>query len=234
MLPSYVVCFYADLGNYHYLPLIRRMCQSAKSVLPECKTVLLTTSDDHELHGYFDSFIMLDIEIAADNLCASRARTTTSWQLQSNGLTYFVDPDIVFRKAPEIDPDADVMLSWGRKRPAQPVNSGLVIAKPGHLDFWKRYAAAAINLPKPLNAWWCDQLAYNLLVGAVHQPGDVIRCLDANVKLIDSRIMCATPEEGTDESWTLHYKGQRKWKPELLTNQRQEKSGAGNSLAACA
>lgn len=231
MQPSYVVCFYADLGDYRYLPHIKRMCESAKAVMPECKTVILTPTDDTELLGFFDHSILLELEVTKENLCASRARVTTSWQLQSDGLTYFTDPDVVFRNRPELDRDADIFLSWKSKRPAQPCNSGLVITRPGHLDFWKRYASAAINLPKPLNAWWCDQLAYNLLVGTVHQPGDYVRCLDANVKLVDSRVMCASSEEGTDQSWSLHYKGARKWKPQGVS---PEKSGAGNPLAACA
>jgi len=226
-----VVCFYADLGNHGYLPLIRRMCESAKAVMPDCETVLLTTTDDTELVGFFDRAHIMDMEITPQNLCASRARLTTSWQLQSDAITLYADPDIVFQKAPEIPPDADILFSWKSKRAAQPINSGLVIAKPGCPEFWKKYASAAINLPKPLNAWWCDQLAYNLVIGIAHKGGDYVSAFDATAKLVDARLMCASAEEGTEESWSLHYKGSRKWNPNLFHN---EKSGAGSALAVCA
>lgn len=219
-----VVCFFADIGNPVYYPLMNRMCESAKRAMPDCRTVLISPTKNDALWAMFDTRLHLtETEVTADNLCRVRAQATVTWAHATDRTAIYVDPDVVFRRTPILDREADILLSW-RRRPDQPVNSGMVIARAGCPEFWQRYGSCAVALPPPLNAWWCDQLAYNLVIGIDHEEGDYIRCFDATVKLIGADIMCAKPEEAREESWSLHYKGAKR------KEQSFAKSGDGNSL----
>jgi hypothetical protein len=98
-------------------------------------------------------------------------------------------------------------LSGGGGKPDQPINTGIVLAEPGRPIFWKHYGAIAMNLPVEIHGWWCDQLAYSVLLGAAHRHGDRLLIDDARVLLMDYRRACAKPDHATSETWTVHYKG---------------------------
>jgi hypothetical protein len=59
----------------------------------------------------------------------------------------FIDPD-VFQKPVEFPVMADVGLLWRATKPAQPVNAGMMLAKPGCEEFWNKYGSIAANLPQ--------------------------------------------------------------------------------------
>jgi len=219
-----VVCYYADFGR-PYLPLIERMCASVREVMPDARLVLLTPTPKDELSAPFDTTAPLDIETTHANLCRERARAVCSWAMSAERPAVFVDPDVEFVKAPDLG-RYDVGLLWRTNKPDQPVNTGLIVAQPGQRDFWWRYGSVAVNLPKVVHYWWCDQLAFALLTGVCHQAGETLLIEGARVRLLDAASTCAPPDEATPEAWAHHYKGKLKgpgWENVFI------KSGDGKS-----
>lgn len=211
-----IVCFYADLGR-PYLPLIRTMTASAKRVMPYARTVLITPTPSAHLSELFDKVvdISFDVKTTDKTVCFDRARTTASWQAMSETRTIYADPDIEFHREVEFDGSFDVGLLWRPRKPDQPINTGIVLAEPGCQGFWAHYGAIAANLPLPLRSWWCDQLAYNVMLGTMHKSGDTIQAYDARVKLFEMSSHCTPREKATtDNPWAWHDKGQRKWQLE--------------------
>jgi hypothetical protein len=207
--PLDVVCFYSDLGR-PYIPLIENMTRSAKAVMPGCRTILLTPTPYPSLCKLFDYPVELRIETSLRTVCLDKARATITWQSQMDRPCVFIDPDVTFVKPVEFPVLADVGLLWRSTKPAQPVNSGMVLATPGNADFWNKYGSIAANLPHALHAWWCDQLAYSLLLGSMHYAGEMVSAYGANVKLIPEEDACAPPERAKDQTWAIHLKGKRK------------------------
>lgn len=208
-----IVVFYADLGR-PYLSLIEAMTQSAKRAMPYARTVLLTSTPSEEVASHFDKMIDMSKHVTTTEktVCIDRARSTVSWQAITKNRTIYADPDIEFHREVEFDGSFDVGLLWRPRKPDQPINTGIVLAEPGHLEFWRRYGAIAQNLPAPLHSWWCDQLAYNVMLGTMHKPGDVVQAYDAKVKLFLMSDHCTPREKATtDNPWAWHDKGQRKW-----------------------
>lgn len=213
--PLDIVCFYAELGNPYY-PLLKQMTESAKAVMPHARTVLLTPTPSAQLDKLFDRTIDLSREMVTtrETICYDRARATVSWQAVTQSKTVYSDPDILFRKEVPFTDDFDVGLLWRKRKPDQPINTGIVLAKPGCNQFWARYGAIVANLPASLRGWWCDQLAFSVLTGVCHETGDTLNLYDARVKLFDWLSACAPPEKGVSDPWALHMKGQRKWELE--------------------
>lgn len=213
--PLNIVCFYADLGN-PYFPLLEEMTLSAKRVMPESRTVLLTPTPVPEICDLFDTTVDFSrgMTTTRDTICYDRVRATLAWQNIATEPTVYTDPDISFRRPVEFSEDFDVGLLWRTRKPDQPVNTGLVLAKPGFPAFWKRYGAIAVNLPAVLRSWWCDQLAYSVLTGADHEAGDTFQVFDARVRLFDWLKACAPPEKNIENPWAVHMKGDRKWNAE--------------------
>lgn len=211
--PLDIVCFYADLGR-PYLPLIETMTASAKRAMPYARTVLLTPTPSDELAVCFDKTIDLSphMKTTEKTVCFDRATTTVSWQAHTESRTIYADPDIEFHREVEFDGTFDVGLLWRPRKPDQPINTGIVLAEPGSKAFWGRYGAIAANLPNPLRSWWCDQLAYNVLMGTLHKAGDTVQAYDARVKLFLMSDHCTPREKATtDNPWAWHDKGKRKW-----------------------
>lgn len=208
-----IVCFYADLGR-PYLSLMETMTQSAKRVMPYARTVLLTSTPSPELETLFDKTVDLSqhMKTTEKTVCYDRAVSTVSWQALTEGRTIYTDPDIEFRREVEFDGSFDVGLLWRPRKPDQPINTGIVLAEPGFSGFWTHYGAIAANLPLPLRSWWCDQLAYNVMLGTMHKANDTIQAHDARVKLFLMSDHCTPREKATtDNPWAWHDKGKRKW-----------------------
>lgn len=208
-MPLDLVCFYADLGR-PYLPLIAEMTRSAKAVMPECRTVLLTPTPSAKLLRLFDLPVHLKIETTLKTICFDKVRAILTWQSQMDRPCVFIDPDVVFMRPVEFPIGADVGLMWRTTKAAQPVNSGMVLATPGCPQFWKQYGQVAANLPDALRGWWCDQLAFSLMLGTEHRTGELIRSYDARVKLIPEDEACSPPERALPHTWAHHLKGGRK------------------------
>lgn len=208
-----LVVFYADLGR-PYLPLIRQCTDSAKRAMPYIRTVLLTPTPSDDLASCFDKTVNMSSDMATSEktVCIDRVRATASWQALTENRTIYADPDIEFNREIPFDGSFDVGLLWRPRYPAQPVNTGIVLAEPGFKDFWAHYGAIAINLPVALHSWWCDQLAYTVMLGTLHKAGDTVQAHDARVKLFDMHSHCTSREKVTSENpWAWHDKGKRKW-----------------------
>jgi hypothetical protein len=228
--PPDLVLYYADLGR-PYLPLIERTIASARRVMPQSRLVLLTPTPTRDLTVLFDLVMEIQAVTTPQTVCFDKVLGLCTWQAQMDRACAFIDPDLEFRK-PIKFPDADVGLLW-RKRSAQPVNAGMILARPGCPVFWRKYGVTAATLPEVLRGWWCDQLALSVMIGALREPGETVQAHDAAVKLIPEEAACAPPEKATEDTWALHYKGQRKgpgWENLFLGG----KSGAGKSSPACA
>lgn len=202
-----IVCFYVDLGR-PYAPLLQRMAASAHAKIPDARVVLFTDQTTPDPGG-FDQVIRYPKVVTRDNLCLERVRLIVSWMLGAQRPTIFVDPDIEFTGPVPLDGSFDVGLLW-RKKADQPVNTGAILALPGHDAFWKHYGTIAVNLPQQVHGWWCDQLAFALLTGVCHKPDDRIEVDGARVWLMDAYANCSEPESAKSGHWALHYKGQRK------------------------
>lgn len=207
--PLDIVLFYNDFGR-PYLPLIERMTKTAKEQMPHCRTVLLTMTPSAKLFRLFDHSIQIVQDADATRICYDKARAITTYQAQSDRNCVHTDPDVEFIKPVEF-PDADVGLLWRKSKPAQPVNSGMIFARPGSPDFWKRYATTVASLPSALHSWWADQLAFSVMVGAsLNEAGKHLRMHDADVLLMAEEDVCSAPEKVTDRAVAIHYKGIRK------------------------
>lgn len=205
-----IVCYYADIGN-PYLPLMERMTASAKAVMPDAVTLLLTPTPTTECAKFFDEMIPIDKPFKREELCKNRAKSTTSWMMQNPvPPTIFADPDIVFKRPIEFTNGYDVGLMWRDDRPDQPVNTGIVVAQNYRPRFWKHYIEIAMNLPEPLHHWYADQLSYSLLTGVCRKPGDLFMVDDARVQLLDMATHCPTPDLDVPSAWAVHHKGRRK------------------------
>ena len=213
-LPSLdIVCFYSDLGR-PYFDLMANMTASAKRAMPYARTVLLTPTPSKDLGALFDKMVDMssDMQTTEKTVCFDRARSTVSWQAMTQNRTIYADPDIEFHREVEFDGSFDVGLLWRPRKPDQPINTGIVLAEPGCNLFWANYGAIAANLPNPLRSWWCDQLAYNVLLGTLHKAGDTVQAKDARVKLFLMSDHCTPREKATtDNPWAWHDKGKRKW-----------------------
>lgn len=206
-----IVCYYADVGR-PYLPLLEQMTVSVKQVIPNAETVLLTPTPDCGAGKFFDHVQAITDRPTTDlNLCQERAIAMTSFMLHKHNCnTVFVDPDLVFLQEPQFG-KFDVGLMWREKKPDQPINTGMILAKPGAEDFWKHYGEVIINLPPAVHHWWCDQLGFALLTGVCHKAGETILVDDARVKLLDLPTYCPISDEGTvNLAWAIHLKGRRK------------------------
>ncbi len=227
-----IVMFYAELGR-PYLPLIEAMTASAKAVMPEATTILLTPTPSAKLARLFDRMFIMPVDATWENLCLERARCMVSWQCQSTERTIYVDPDVVFKRPVEFG-NFDVGVAWRSTKPDQPVNTGLILAEPGSHDFWKHYGSIVGNLPPVLRSWWCDQLGFSILLGAAHKAGETLLVDEARVKLFDVNLICPKLENVTEASWTAHYKGSRKGDQWQEAYALGTASGVGRSFPACA
>lgn len=212
-----IVCYYTDFGN-PYEPLMERMTRSAREAMPYARTVVITPTPHLKFTRYFDKVVDVSetVPVSANTLCYERARSTVSWQAISTVPTAYVDPDIEFRKPIPFSDEFEVGVLWRKRKPDQPVNTGVVMAMPGCPEFWARYGAIVANLPLKIRGWWCDQLAFSVLLGVLHEPGETIMAKDARVKLLDWTVNCCPEEKCPDEIargklWAVHMKGQRKW-----------------------
>lgn len=207
-----LVCFYADLGH-PYMPLLQNMTQSAKRIMPDVRTVLLTPTPSSELSHMFDKVHYLrDMQTTHKTLCFDRARATVSWASLTKNRTIYSDPDIEFHREIEFDASFDIGLLWRGRKPDQPINTGIVLAEPGCKEFWGRYGAIIANLPPTVRGWWCDQLGFNVMLGTLHKAGDTVQAHDARVKLFLMSDHCTPREKATtDNPWAWHDKGRRKW-----------------------
>lgn len=199
-----VICFYADLGR-PYLPLLQRMTESAKAAMV-CRTILMTPTPSAQLARSFDHIIPTIYPVTAGNLCLERARSMVTIMLRTRNHTIFVDPDIEFIGTPPLGHSFDVGLLW-RQKADQPVNTGVILARPGCHEFWSHYGKICANLPSSVHGWYCDQLAFALLTGVCHAPGDTVLVDDATVKLLPAYDHCYRPGKITANAWGVHYKG---------------------------
>jgi hypothetical protein len=170
-----------------------------------------------------------------DNLCLERARVSVSWAKLTDRPFLLADPDIEFLAPPRIHPEADVQLLWRTSKPDQPVNSGVVWSKPGLDFFWTHYGKIAINLPQRTHGWFCDQLAYSLMTGVYHNPGDHITLNGTRVELVDAKDHCERPGKVRSGAWAHHHKGWSHKGEEFRQWYRVgAKSGDGRPSAECA
>lgn len=177
--------------------------------MPDCKITLLTPTPSKELRRQFDQCAhLVDVTCNETTLCLDKARAITTWQAQLTEPCVFVDPDIEFKRPLQF-PDADLALLW-RDSNANPINIGMIFARPGVPEFWRHYSSTVATLPRSLHSWWCDQTAFRCMLGSLHHAGDVIQAYDAKVEFMAWEKVCCAPEFATDETWSLHYKGPRK------------------------
>lgn len=204
-----IVAFYTDLGR-DYEPLFRSMTETAKEHMPGCRTVLLSPKPPDNIAKLFDfPATIADCAATIENLCLQRGRVHVSWMATTERPALLVDPDIVFRSGAPIDRPCDVGLCW-RNKPDQPINSGMVFARPGHSDFWRHYGSVVVNTPKKLWGWWCDQMGFSLMTGVCHKAGDTLLLDNARVALWEAIDNCGTAELVTEKAWAIHNKGRRK------------------------
>ena len=204
-----IVLFYADLGR-PYFELIQRMTESAKRVIGnECRTILLTPTPDRALCRLFDETHHSTLPATDKTICLERARAMAGWAQQTNRNTAFVDPDIEFRAAPPFRNLFDIALLW-RKKMDQPINTGVILTRPGQQSFWDHYGQIVANLPGGLHAWYGDQLAFSLLTGVCRHADDHVLIDGSRVWLMKANDHCYRPDMVTEKAWAVHYKGESK------------------------
>lgn len=203
-----LVCFYADLGR-PYVPLITRMTETARAVMPDARLVLISPTPAQALQRLFDMVVEYPKAVTAADLMFERVRAQVSWAASCECPTVFVDPDLEFRRPVEFQPSYDIGLMWRTERPETPVNAGMVLTQPGQTAFWRKYGEIVANLPAKLRPWWCEQIGYALMTGVFRSAGDTVALCGSRVRLLDGA-RCPTPEHETDLAWAVHNKGARK------------------------
>ena len=207
--PLDLVLFYSDLGR-PYFPLIKRMTESAKAVMPWARTIILTPTPTPELCALFDQHVhFTQMQSTVHTICYDKATAIVSWQKGIDRPTVFIDPDLEFKRPIEFPEDADIGLLW-RGTTAYPVNGGMIFTRPGCQKFWTRYGNICAGLPKPFRAWFADQLALAIMIGDYHKEGELVEAYGAKIKLFPCYEICARPEDATENTWAIHYKGVRK------------------------
>ncbi len=214
--PEDIVLYYADLGR-HYMPCIQRLNWSVRRTMPDARLVLITPTPHKKFEPFFDKVVDVSKAMTTtdETVCYDRVRSMVSWQMMTTRTTLHVDPDLEFRRPVEFSDDWDIGLLWRKRKPDQPINTGMILAQPGHHEFWVQYGAIAANLPLKLRGWWCDQLAFSVMLGTLHKAGDTVQAHDARVKLIDWLGACAPEEKANPDVWAIHFKGDRKNGPRL-------------------
>lgn len=206
-----VVCYYVDWGR-PYGPLLRNMAESAKRVMPECRTVLLTPTPMCDGAAHFDA-VYQSPEIKEKDgialLSLSRCQANVSWQAQSQTETIYCDPDVEFLRRPVFRDEDDICLLW-RDKPDQRVNAALFYSKPGQRYFWERYGRIVQSMPAEMQAWWSDQMAFTLMVGSYCEPGGSRHCDGSVVRFMDPKYTCGNPEDIDAQAFAVHRKGRRK------------------------
>lgn len=208
-----IVCYYAECGR-PYAALLERMTASAKRVMPECRTVLLTPTPNCDGPQYFDLVVDMPMVKKADEngvapLSLERCRANVSWLTSTDRPTICCDPDVEFINRPVIREEVDIGLVW-RDRPDQHVTAALFYSKPGQRYFWQRYGQIVFAMPKEIRSWWADQMAFQLMVGAYNRPNSSLYCDGSLVWFYEPRHSCALPDEADHGVWAIHYKGSRK------------------------
>ncbi len=209
VLPPDIVCFYTDLGRPYY-PLLKRMTESAGDICKGSRRILLSPNPNKAISALFDETFTVPLEPTWNKLCLNKANSFMSWAQTAERRMIFADPDLEFKREPEFTDDFDVAVSWRHTRPDQPVNMGMVLARPGTPKFWKQYGAIVSYLPSVIHPWWCDQLGFSIILGTDHNAWDCIKVYDARVKLIPMAQMCAPLDKASPDVWAIHYKGARK------------------------
>ncbi len=205
--PLNILCYYTHFGR-PYGPALKRMTESVKRVMPHARTVLMTSTPFESLCSLFDATVHIKVEPNLKTLCFEKSRAIHAWQSRSEHNTIFVDPDVEFLRPLEFD--ADVTLTWRATKLDQPVNAGLILARPGHMEFWDRYIKTVAALPPEVYGWWCDQLGFSIVLGSEREAGNVYTIHGAQVRLVDQRMACSPPEKAWENAWSHHYKGVRK------------------------
>src|SRR5262252_3831195 len=223
-----IVCFYAHLGR-PYGELMARMTASAKSMFP-CRTVLLTPTPSADLTRFFDETVELSHPANPQTVCLEKVRAIVSWAVIAERPTLFADPDLVFTGTPPLDNSFDVGLLWRKTKPDQPINTGAILVNPGPKlrDFWLHYGRIASNMPAVLHPWFCDQMAFALMTGDIHQPDERLTIDGARVWLMNATDHCYKPGTVSSKAWALHMKGATKgpgW-DQVFTNQKALMSNA--------
>ena len=209
MQPTDLCCFYSDLGR-PYFPLIKRMTESAKRVMPDARTILLTPTPTPELCALFDQHVhFTTMQTTVNTVCYDKATAIVSWQKTIDRLTVFIDPDLEFKRPIDFPSNADIGLLW-RGTTAYPVNGGMIFTQPGCAKFWTRYGNICAGLPKPFRSWFADQLALAIMIGDYHKAGEIVEAYDRRIKLFPCYEICARPEDATENAWAIHLKGVRK------------------------
>lgn len=186
------------------------MTQSARAVMKGSRLILVSPNPPPEISRLFDVVHKIDIPATWERLCVHKANVISAWQRSTENDTIFVDPDVEFKREPEFGDDCDVAVSWRTTRADQPVNLGLLYARPNCHLFWKNYGVIAAYIPPQLHSWWCDQLAMSILLGVDHEEWQPFRVYNARVKAIPFSLMCSPPEKARADAWTIHLKGRRK------------------------
>lgn len=202
-----VVCYYADLGK-PYRPLLEKMCASVRKTMPGARLVCMTPTWDGDLGNGFDMIAKCRMPTVADNLCIERVRATCSWATKTDRPVIFTDPDIEFKIHPAIFDGIGLM--WRTGKSDQPINTGIFISTPGNNEFWHHYGRVAVNLPRRIHHWYCDQLAFALLTGVCHKPGEVLKIDGSDVYLMDGDLLCPKLGLETPKAWAVHSKGRLK------------------------
>lgn len=204
-----IVCYYAENG-LPYLPLMRRMYESAHDIMPDVSVKIVTPTPDEKFLEIFDEMVVVkasnDRKIS-QRLCLEKVRSMATYMIKFQRRTIFIDPDVVFHQEPVFDGSFDIGLLWRDQKPDQPINTGMILAEPGFRDFWWHYGNIAVNLPEQVHWWWCDQLAFTLMTSVFHKAGEMLTIDNARVKLLDARLACAPPDEALPGCWAIHYKG---------------------------
>ena len=131
-----------------------------------------------------------------------------------------VDADVIHRKPIEPLLDGCAVALLRRGYPIMIVNTGLIVGRPGHPQFWEYYETAISSLVMPLgdslppvcHPWWCEQLAFSGMVGSL-SIGDV-EVMDAKVRLYEMADVLPAAKDREDLATLpgvgIHFKGRAK------------------------
>lgn len=203
--------FYVDIGRSWWGEATRRLVQTAHDVMPGCTVRQLSDAKTAPVDGV-SMMVQSQQPIEQSVLMMAKGYMWSVEALRATEPTLFVDADIEFQHdlRPLYAGDWDVGLI---RRPqtgrgiAMPYLAAMAMSKPtpGAVAFWTEYQHVLTTLPPVLHPWWCDQLAFALVLGTLSSQGDAIQTDAFHVKLFDADVLA--PHEANPDAYTVHYKG---------------------------
>lgn len=206
-----IAYFYVEQGKPWWREATKALIRSARETQPGCEITHMSDKATGQQRGT-DNGMIADEAIGNERLMMAKGWmwATHSQMVERN--TVLCDADMEFRRsmAPLFNGDWDVGLlhrQEGGRAKGMPFLAAMALTKPtdGARRFWGEYLSVMQSLPKAWAAWWCDQVAFSILLGVTRVGEGTMKYDGYTVKLFDAELLA--PHIPTPDCYAVHFKG---------------------------